>query len=126
MHTFKMKLQRKNIIVNFHFFMTQKDKVEKLLEEHNDVFADIINVLLFNGKETVKEDSLEDMNIISQYKVDDGFLHEQVAMFKSDFRIVAEYFTQKRKSGRYTPNLEAMEHWMKYSNFGLSLTEPRN
>lgn len=41
------------------------------------MFADIINVLLFDGKETVKEDSLEDMNIMSQYKADDGMLHEQ-------------------------------------------------
>jgi hypothetical protein len=28
---------------------------------------------------------------------------EQVAMFKSDFRLVADYFVQLRKTGRYEP-----------------------
>ncbi len=30
--------------------MGQKDIAEKTLEAYNDVFADIVNVLLFNGK----------------------------------------------------------------------------
>ena len=34
--------------------MGQKDIAEKTLEEYNDVFADIVNVLIFNGKRTVK------------------------------------------------------------------------
>ena len=29
--------------------MGEKDITQKLLEEYNDVFADIVNVLLFNG-----------------------------------------------------------------------------
>ena len=40
--------------------MGEKDISEKALLAYNDVFADIINVLLFNGKEVVKEDALED------------------------------------------------------------------
>ena len=40
--------------------MGQKDIAEKTLEAYNDVFADIVNVLLFNGKQTVKEKDLED------------------------------------------------------------------
>ena len=39
--------------------MAKKDIAEKSLEGLNDVFADIINVLLFAGKEIVKEDELE-------------------------------------------------------------------
>ena len=35
---------------------------------------------------------------------------EQVALFKSDFRIVADYFVQKRMSGDYKPKPERMEH----------------
>lgn len=31
---------------------------EKALEAYNDVFADIVNVLLFNGKEKIKEEEL--------------------------------------------------------------------
>lgn len=33
--------------------MGQKDKVEKLLEDYPYVFADIINVLVYNGKRGV-------------------------------------------------------------------------
>ncbi len=57
--------------------MGQKDISEKALLAYNDVFADIINVLLFNGKEVVKEDALEDAQPFSQYKADDSRLHEQ-------------------------------------------------
>lgn len=35
-----------------------KDITEKNLEAYNDVFADIVNVLLFNGKSVLKEDAL--------------------------------------------------------------------
>ena len=35
--------------------MAEKDKVQRTLESYNDVFADIMNVLLFNGHEVVKE-----------------------------------------------------------------------
>ena len=55
--------------------MAQKDKVEKLLEDYNDVFADIVNVLLFDGKENVKPEHLQDTNVVSQYKADDSKLH---------------------------------------------------
>jgi len=38
----------------------EKDITQKTLERYNDVFADIINVLLFNGERVVTEDSLTD------------------------------------------------------------------
>ena len=56
--------------------MGEKDITEKLLEDYNDVFADIVNVLLFDGREVVKEDSLENAGVHSQYKADDGKVHE--------------------------------------------------
>lgn len=56
--------------------MAGKDIAEKTLEAYNDVFADIINVLLFNGKQYVKEDELEEENPNSSYKAD-GKLHAQ-------------------------------------------------
>ena len=40
--------------------MAEKDIAEKTLEAYNDVFADIVNVLLFQGKHFVKEDELEE------------------------------------------------------------------
>ena len=39
--------------------MGTKDITEKHLEDLNDVFADIVNVLLFNGERLVKEKDLE-------------------------------------------------------------------
>lgn len=49
---------------------------EKTLEAYNDVFADIVNVLLFRGVRTVSEDELAEATLRSQYKAD-GRLHEQ-------------------------------------------------
>ncbi|MCQ2240328.1 hypothetical protein [Treponema sp.] len=56
--------------------MAEKDIAEKTLEAYNDVFADIVNGLLFDGREVVKEDELEAESEISMYKADDR-LHEQ-------------------------------------------------
>ena len=56
--------------------MAQKDIAEKTLEAYNDVFADIVNGLLFNGEQVIKEDELEAESELSVYKAD-GKLHEQ-------------------------------------------------
>jgi len=57
--------------------MNNKDKAEKLLEDYNDVFADIVNTLLFDGVNVIKEDSLEESKVNSIYKAEDSKLHEQ-------------------------------------------------
>lgn len=57
--------------------MGEKDKVEKLLEDYPDVFADIINVLVYQGEEVVKPEELRTTNIRSQYKASDDMLHEE-------------------------------------------------
>lgn len=56
--------------------MGEKDIAEKTLEAYNDVFADIVNVLLFDGKRLVQENELETNGTITQIKVD-GKIHEQ-------------------------------------------------
>ena len=56
--------------------MTEKDMTEKTLEDYNDVFADLINVLLFKGKRKVQEDMLETAAARSVYKADNR-LREQ-------------------------------------------------
>lgn len=40
--------------------MQEKDISQKMLEQFNDVFSDIVNVLLFNGENVVDENSLLD------------------------------------------------------------------
>ena len=57
--------------------MGQLDKAEKMLADYNDVFADIVNVLLFDGEQVISRDSLQDTRARSQYKADDSKLHEQ-------------------------------------------------
>lgn len=71
--------------------MGQKDITEKLLEDYNDVFADIVNVLLFRGNRIVKEESLKETKVKSQYKAEAGKLHEQerdVAKYWQDGNIL--------------------------------------
>jgi hypothetical protein len=50
--------------------MAEKDKVQKTLESYNDVFADIVNVLLFDGRQVVDEKDLTDAQTFSYYKMD--------------------------------------------------------
>ena len=57
--------------------MGQKDISEKVLIDYNDVFADILNVCIYNGKEIVKPEELTNAAVHSQYKAEDGKLHEQ-------------------------------------------------
>ena len=69
--------------------MGQKDITEKLLEDYNDVFADIINGLIFNGEQRILPESLENIQVHSQYKADDGKVHELE-------RDVAKYWKDKK------------------------------
>ena len=57
--------------------MGEKDITEKTLEDYADVFADIVNVLLFDGGRRVLPEDLVDTTARSQFKSDDGVLHEQ-------------------------------------------------
>ena len=66
--------------------MPEKDMTQKTLEAYNDVFADIVNVLLFQGERVIREEELEDAVPRSTYKAD-GRLHEQE-------RDVAKYWKQ--------------------------------
>lgn len=56
--------------------MAEKDITEKNLEALNDVFADIVNVLLFKGEQVIKEKELEADITKSMFKAD-GKIHEQ-------------------------------------------------
>ena len=50
--------------------MQEKDITQKMLERYNDVFSDIVNVLLFNGNKVVLEESLLDTETDSVLKID--------------------------------------------------------
>ena len=69
--------------------MGQTDITEKILEDYNDVFADIINGLIFNGEQRILPESLENTQVHSQYKAEDGKVHELE-------RDVAKYWKDKK------------------------------
>jgi len=56
--------------------MGEKDKAEKQLEAYNDVFADIVNGILFQGCTCVKPEDLQEVDPNSAYRVD-GVLRGQ-------------------------------------------------
>ena len=66
----------------------EKDITEKTLEAYNDVFADIINVFMFNGRRIIKETELTDARARSYYKADKKIREQE--------RDVAKYW-QKNK-----------------------------
>ena len=67
---------KKNYNLYQEFYLWgEKDLAQKTLEAYNDVFADIVNVLLFDGNRLVHEDQLAPESPDSSYKVD-GKLHE--------------------------------------------------
>ena len=66
----------------------EKDITQKALEMYNDVFADIINVLLFNGENVVTEDSLTDVLQESILKIDGGI--------RAQYRDIAKYWYKSK------------------------------
>ena len=71
--------------------MGEKDISEKILFDYNDVFADIINVCVFDGRENIKPEDLENALVHSQYKAEDGKLHEEE-------RDIAKFWKQKKSA----------------------------
>ena len=53
------------------------DLPAKKLEDYDDIFADIINVALFQGRQVIQPNELEVAQAISQYKADTSELHEE-------------------------------------------------
>ena len=68
--------------------MKPKDITQKMLEKYNDVFADILNVLLFEGIEVVDEGSLLDTPTSSMLKIDNRI--------RSQDRDVAKYWQNSK------------------------------
>lgn len=89
----------------YNDFMAEKDTTEKTLESYNDVFADIVNVLLFDGEQVVDENELEDAQSFSMYKDADDI--------KSQERDVSKYW----KNGKIRIALYGFENQTKVDEF---------
>ena len=68
--------------------MQDKDVTEKMLEKYNDVFADILNVLLFGGRNVVDEAALKDALPMSMLKID--------GRVRSQERDIAKYWHKNK------------------------------
>ena len=78
----------------------EKDATEKILEDYEDVFSDIVNVLLFDGRRRVREGDLERAMTRSTYKAD-GTLREQerdVAKYWKNSNIRIMYFGMENQT----------------------------
>ena len=78
------------------------DSNQKVLANYNDVFADIMNVLLYNGKHIIREQNLEDSKDRSQYKAE-GLLHEQerdVSKIYKHQQMRIAFWESKTKTGK--------------------------
>ena len=63
---------------------SRPDTVEKVLEAYPDVFADIINVLIYHGQTVVNPQFLADGPTAATYKAADGFIsqkHRDLSMY---------------------------------------------
>ena len=86
--------------------MAQKDIIEKTLEGYNDVFADIVNGLLFGGEPVIDEKALVDATPTSMYKIAGG-VHEQE-------RDVAKYWVRQGEKVNVRISLLGMENQTRY------------
>ena len=68
--------------------MQDKDITQKVLEKYNDVFADILNVLLFDGRNVVEESTLTDALPMSMLKID--------GRVRSQERDIAKYWRKSK------------------------------
>ena len=62
--------------------MGKKDIATKALEWYNDVFADIVNVLLFDGREVIRPDELVSSEKDSHYKADGNIRSQERDVLK--------------------------------------------
>ena len=87
--------------------MAEKDYSEKKLEEFNDVFADIVNVLLFNGERRVKEEELETGMARTSYRVEGKHEEQERDVIKywqdGQFRIAAYAFENQTGEDEHFP-----------------------
>ena len=85
--------------------MGQKDLSEKILVAYDDVFADIVNVLMFNGQKKIQPEELEDRGTKDFYK-EKGMLHELERDVVKRWRKGALCLYRDRKSDSRRPGYD--------------------
>lgn len=62
---------------------------------------------MLDDTDSKKQTLLAKTNHLQQFK---NLTHEQVELFQSDFKVVADYFVQKRENGDYIPSSQDLTH----------------
>ena len=88
--------------------MKEKDITQKVLEDNNDIFADIVNVLLFDGESEVEENELVNTTVHSQYKADDAGRHGGHDL--ADDQAVEPPLKQERNQAADQAKHKALDH----------------
>ena len=87
--------------------MAEKDVLGKRLENYNDVFADIVNGLIFEGRSVVQEHCLEDMAVRTAYQYGDRLREQErdvVKRWTRDGTLIAICGLENQtKAERYMP-----------------------
>ena len=83
--------------------MGAKDIAEKALLSKNDVFADIINNFLYNGRQVIKPEALEDAPTTHMYDANGEVheLHRDVAKYWNDGAAYRAQLLNKHRQKRY-------------------------
>ena len=95
----------------------------QLLGDNNSRYP-VVTLVLYFGHKTPWSGPLtlkERLNVpaefepyVNDYKINlfqiAYLTHEQVELFQSDFKVVADYFVQKREKGDYTPSSQELKH----------------
>ena len=106
--------------------MAGKDLMEKTLEAHNDVFADIVNGLMFEGRPVVSQFDLSDAQPTSFYK-SEGALREQerdCAKFWKRAQLRIALFGMENQT-RYEPRMPLRVIGYDGAAYRAQLDEPR-
>lgn len=103
--------------------MGEKDILEKKLLMFNDVFAEFINGIMFDGKEVVKEDELTDLAGWSYYKINlidlKKLSEDDITKFKKDFKVLVDYLVN---GSAHTSDAVELNHPEEISELILRLT----
>ena len=87
--------------------MGEKDIVEKTLEAYNEVFADIVNVLLFKGEQIIHPEDLVDQPPRAMYKADEKIREMERDVAKrwvtNNIRIACIGLENQTKADPYMP-----------------------
>ena len=82
--------------------MGTKDTTQKRLEDFEDIFADISNVLLYDGEDVIKEKELETITAKDTYTVEKQIPEQAQELGISEEEVVNNVMLKNTVNGEFT------------------------